>query len=68
VSGTAVVLIIVVLLVLVVLGVVLSRRRRSAQLQQHFGPEYERSVAATGDRRAAEAELAEGGGRRGGFF
>lgn len=58
-SGTAVVLIVVVLLVLVVLGIVLSRRRRSTQLQQHFGPEYERSVAATGDRRSAEAELAE---------
>ena len=63
-SGTAVVLIIVVLLVLVALGVVLSRRRRSSQLQQHFGPEYERSVAATGDRRAAETELAERRQRR----
>jgi hypothetical protein len=64
VSGTAVVVIILVLLVLVALGVVLSRRRRSTQLQQHFGPEYERSVAATGDRRAAEAELAERRQRR----
>jgi hypothetical protein len=64
VSGTAVVLIIVVLLVLVALGVVLSRRRRSSQLQEHFGPEYERSVAATGDRRAAETELAERRQRR----
>ena len=63
-SGTAVVLIILVLLVLVVLGIVLSRRRRSTQLQQHFGPEYERSVAATGDRRSAEAELAERRQRR----
>jgi len=43
---------------------VLSRRRRSSQLQQHFGPEYERSVAATGDRRAAETELAERRQRR----
>ncbi len=42
----------------------LSRRRRSTQLQQHFGPEYERSVAATGDRRSAEAELAERRQRR----
>ena len=63
-SGTAVVLIILVLLVLVVLGIVLSRRRRSTQLQQHFGPEYERSVATTGDRRSAEAELAERRQRR----
>jgi hypothetical protein len=64
VSGTVVVLIILVLLVVVVLGVVLSRRRRSSQLQEHFGPEYERRVSATGDRRAAEAELAERRQRR----
>ena len=63
-SGTVVVLIILVLLIAVVLGVVLSRRRRSSQLQEHFGPEYERSVSATGDRRAAEAELAERRQRR----
>ena len=63
-NGTVVVLIILVLLVVVVLGVVLSRRRRSSQLQEHFGPEYERSVSATGDRRAAEAELAERRQRR----
>ncbi len=63
-SGTAVVLIILVLLVVVVLAVVLSRRRRSSQLQQHFGPEYERSLSATGDRRAAEAELAQRRQRR----
>ena len=63
-SSTAVVLIIIVLLVLVVLGIVVSRRRRSTQLQEHFGPEYERSVAATGDRRSAEAELAERRQRR----
>jgi hypothetical protein len=64
VSTTAVVIIILVLLVLIALGVVLSRRRRSASLQEHFGPEYERSVTATGDRRTAEAELAERRQRR----
>ena len=63
-DGTAVVVIILVLLVLVVVGVVLSRRRRSSQLQQQFGPEYERRVAETGDRRTAEAELAERRQRR----
>jgi hypothetical protein len=51
-------------LVAVILGVVLGRRRRSASLQQHFGPEYERSVSASGDRRAAEAELTERRQRR----
>ena len=64
-SSTAVVVIVLVLLVAVVLGVVLARRKRSAQLQEHFGPEYERSVsAASGDRRAAEAALAERRQRR----
>jgi FtsZ-interacting cell division protein ZipA len=65
VSSTAVVVIIVIVLVAVVLGGLLARRRRSTQLQEHFGPEYERSVsAASGDRRAAEAELIERRHRR----
>jgi hypothetical protein len=65
VSSTVVIVIVLVLLVAIVLGVVLSRRKRSTQLQEHFGPEYERSVAAAdGDRRAAEAALAERRQRR----
>jgi hypothetical protein len=57
--------IVLILLVAVVVGVVLARRRRSAQLQEHFGPEYERSVsAADGDKKAAEAALAERRQRR----
>jgi hypothetical protein len=65
VSSTVVVVIVLVLLVAVVLGVVLARRRRSTQLQEHFGPEYERSVsAASGDRKAAETALAERQQRR----
>jgi hypothetical protein len=67
VNTTTVIVIVIVLVVLVavVLGVVLARRRRSAQLQEHFGPEYERSVSsAEGDRRAAEAELAQRRHRR----
>ena len=64
-NSTVVVVIVLVLLVAIVLGVVLSRRKRSTQLQEHFGPEYERSVAAAdGDRRAAEAALAERRQRR----
>lgn len=64
-GNTAVIVIVLVLLVAVVLGVVLARRRRSAQLQEHFGPEYERSVsAADGDKKAAEAALAERRQRR----
>jgi predicted nucleic acid-binding protein len=34
-------------------------RRRSRQLQEKFGPEYRRTVAERGDRRAAESELRE---------
>jgi hypothetical protein len=34
------------------------RRRKSKQLKGTFGPEYERTVAEVGDRKAAEAELA----------
>jgi hypothetical protein len=33
-------------------------QRRSHHLREHFGPEYERAVAETGDRRKAESELA----------
>jgi hypothetical protein len=65
VNNAVVVVIIVILLVAVVLGLVMARRRRSTQLQEHFGPEYERSVsAASGDRKAAEAALAERQQRR----
>jgi hypothetical protein len=65
VNSAAVVVIVLVLIVAVVLGIVLARRRRSAQLQEHFGPEYERSVSeASGDRRAAESALAERQQRR----
>lgn len=64
-NNTAVVVIVLILLVAVVLGLVLARRRRSTQLQQKFGPEYERSVsAASGDRKAAEAALVERQQRR----
>jgi hypothetical protein len=46
----------------VVLGMIvaaaLSTRRR-AGLQRRFGPEYDRTVDARGDRRSAEAELRE---------
>jgi hypothetical protein len=52
----------VLIAVLVVAAVIvivwsLSRRRRSTRLQQHFGPEYERTVGELGEQRAAEAEL-----------
>jgi hypothetical protein len=65
VNNAVVVVIVVILLIAVVLGIVMARRRRSTQLQEHFGPEYERSVsAASGDRKAAETALAERQQRR----
>jgi hypothetical protein len=58
VDATVIVLIVVVVLLVAVGIAMMSRRRRSQQLQEHFGPEYERRVAETGDPKAAEAELA----------
>jgi hypothetical protein len=46
-----------VLLFGLVIGLAFSGRRRSKNLQQHFGPEYDRIVQETGSQRAAEAEL-----------
>ena len=45
----------------VVLGAALAlgRRRRSTRLKERFGPEYERTVSAAGNQRAAEKELTE---------
>lgn len=50
----AVVVIIAIIAIAVAVGV---RRRRSQQLRQNFGPEYDRTVAATGNTGAAEREL-----------
>ena len=53
-------LLIIVIAVLAIGGVAvwyfLDRRRRAA-LRERFGPEYERTVRATGDRKHAEREL-----------
>jgi hypothetical protein len=60
VDTTVLIIIIVVLLIaLAAAGVLLSRRRQSERLQEHYGPEYERSVRESGDRRKAEAQLTE---------
>ncbi|HEY4420944.1 MAG TPA: hypothetical protein VGN22_15585 [Pseudonocardia sp.] len=54
----ALIIVAVVLLVAVVaMGAMLAKRRRSEQLQKQFGPEYERQVMETGDRKAAESDL-----------
>ena len=51
---TVLVVLLVIGAILVVLGVVANRRRA---LRQRFGPEYDRVVESTEDRRAAEREL-----------
>jgi hypothetical protein len=58
------VVVVVLLIALVAAGVVIARQRRSQQLQEGFGPEYERALAEKGDRRSAESELLERRDRR----
>jgi hypothetical protein len=50
-------LVVVIVALVVAVGWLLYDRRRSTQLRSTFGSEYERTVADTGDRRAAEDEL-----------
>ena len=52
-----IILAVVLLVAVVVMGAMLAKRRRSEQLQKQFGPEYERQVMETGDRKAAESDL-----------
>jgi glucose-6-phosphate dehydrogenase assembly protein OpcA len=55
---TLVIVIVAIVIVAVVVGAMQMQRRRSARLQDRFGPEYERVVADTGNRRQGESELA----------
>jgi hypothetical protein len=51
---------IVVAVIVLVVGAIIAvyfQRRRTEKLRSRFGPEYERSVAESGDRRRAEAQL-----------
>ena len=49
--------ILVIVVIVVLVAVLLGQRRRTQQLQQQFGPEYQRTMARTGDQRSAEADL-----------
>jgi hypothetical protein len=51
------VLIIVIAVVVMALLVVLVRVQRTARLRKQFGPEYDRAVAESGSRGAAESDL-----------
>lgn len=54
------IIVVVVLLVAVIaIGIPFMRRQRSEHLREQFGPEYERSLSQTGDRKAAEKDLRE---------
>ncbi len=66
-TGQIVAIVIAVLIVLAILAavaMVISKRRRSQQLQQKFGPEYERTVRESDNRKRAEQELQERARRR----
>src|SRR4051794_41863270 len=60
-----IVILAIVVIALVVAALLYSRQRRSQQLQEGFGPEYDRTLEERGgDRREAEAELHERRERR----
>jgi hypothetical protein len=52
------VLIIAAVVIVLVIAALLAARRRRERLQERFGPEYDRQVDVSGNRRAAESELA----------
>jgi hypothetical protein len=58
------VLLIVVLVVVVLVAVAVMRRRRTENLRGRFGPEYDRAVEASDDRRNAEQNLLDRARRR----
>lgn len=56
--GTVLTIVIIVVVVLAAAALLfMYQRRRSGELQQRFGPEYERTLEESGDRRGAEREL-----------
>jgi hypothetical protein len=58
-NTTYMIITVVVVLVVIgaILGVVFSRRKHSERLQDHFGPEYDRTVQTLGDEKKAQVEL-----------
>ena len=57
-------LIAVIVVIIIIIALPITRRRRTASLQRRFGPEYDRTIHSTEDRRAAEAELDDRAKRR----
>jgi hypothetical protein len=56
--------IIIVAAVIVVVAILVAQRQRTQRLRERFGPEYDRTLARSGDRRAGEAQLSEREQRR----
>jgi type II secretory pathway pseudopilin PulG len=59
-----IIIVIVVLAAAALFAIWVTRRRRRADLQQRFGPEYEREVRARGSERDADQHLSEVADRR----
>jgi hypothetical protein len=55
--------IVAIVVLLAVVAWLATERRRSDRLKERFGPEYDRTIESTGERRKAESEL-EARGRR----
>lgn len=56
--GTVITIIVIVLVALAAAAALFAyQRRKSGQLQERFGPEYERTIEQAGDRRTAERDL-----------
>ncbi len=51
--------VLVLLIVVGLIGMAMTRQRRTKQLQEQFGPEYERTLKKMGDKREAESDLEE---------
>jgi hypothetical protein len=56
---TIIIIIVLGVLVVVLAGVLLFQQRKSKQIRSKFGPEYERAVEESGNKRRAETELQE---------
>ncbi|MQY28357.1 hypothetical protein [Nocardia aurantia] len=57
--STVVIVVVIVVVVAAVLAVAAQPMLRRRRLRERFGPEYDRTVTESGDRRTAERELAE---------
>jgi hypothetical protein len=57
-TTVTVIIVVLVLAALIAVGFVMFQKQRRAQLQQRFGPEYDRAVEGADSRREAESHLA----------